>query len=135
MFFEHADEERQHGIKFIEYLRMRGDTDTDFLGRGAINPILGKVKWSDGEEALRDALDMEKSVTASIKALVEACDSDELSDFHAADWLSGDWLEEQLQGQRQLAGMVNTMATFRRDHEQLADWMFDQQIKKMMKEE
>lgn len=33
MFFDHADEERQHGIKFMEYLRWRGDKDNSFLGR------------------------------------------------------------------------------------------------------
>ena len=41
-FFAHADEERQHGMRFLEYLRMRGDTDTDFLERGAIMPTLGE---------------------------------------------------------------------------------------------
>ena len=86
------------------------------------------MSWSDGEEALRDALGMEKAVTAAIKQLVEACDNEHLSDYHAADWLAGEWLEEQLKGQRHLAGMINTLATFRRDHEHLADWMFSNQI-------
>lgn len=31
IFFEHADEERQHGIMFIEYLRLRGDIAVDFF--------------------------------------------------------------------------------------------------------
>ncbi len=91
------------------------------------------MSWTDGEEALRDALQMEKTVTASIKQLVQSCDGGGGggSDFYAADWLSGeDWLGEQLEMQRQLAGMVNTLATFRRDHEQLADWMFSNQIAK-----
>jgi hypothetical protein len=39
MFFEHASEERAHGIKFIEYLRMRGDDSTD-LGIENLVPIL-----------------------------------------------------------------------------------------------
>ncbi len=64
---------------------MRGDSEPDFLGPGAVSPILGKVHWSGGaEEALRDALEMEKAVTASIKSLVEACDGP--GDYHAADW-------------------------------------------------
>ncbi len=42
--------------------------------------------------------------------------------------LSGDWLEEQLEGQRQLSGMVNSLAVFRRDHEELADWMYSRQL-------
>ena len=33
MFFAHAAEERQHGVQFMQYLRMRGDRDNSFLGR------------------------------------------------------------------------------------------------------
>ncbi len=33
MFFTHADEEREHGSKFMDYLRWRGDRDVSFLGR------------------------------------------------------------------------------------------------------
>lgn len=36
MFFEHAAEERQHGVKFMQYLRWRGDKDNSFLGREVI---------------------------------------------------------------------------------------------------
>ena len=130
MFFEHADEERQHGTLFIEYLRMRGDAAVaDLLGDGdALLPILGKSTWLDAEEALRDALAMEKLVTGSIKRLVDACDNEAVQDYHAADWLTGTWLDEQLAGQRMLAGMINTLNTFRRDHEELADWMFNRQL-------
>ena len=46
----------------------------------------------------------------------------------SADWLTGTWLEEQLDGQRMLAGMINSLNTFRRDHEDLADGMFDKEI-------
>ena len=123
MFFEHANEERQHGLKFIEYLRMRGNLDSDFFS--SIHPVLGKTSWQDGEEALRDALEMEKKVSMQIKKLIDACEG---GDYHAADWLTGVWLEEQLAGQRDLAGKINTFASFRRDHEALADWMFSQHL-------
>ena len=53
MFFEHADEERDHGIKFLEYLRHRGDAEVNVLGEEPILPILQKYSWTDGEEALR----------------------------------------------------------------------------------
>lgn len=78
MFFDHADEERTHGKKFISYLRHRGDADTDFLGSDPIVPILGKTTWADGEEALRDALHMEKKVTGSIKKIIDVCDNDQV---------------------------------------------------------
>ena len=68
MFSAHADEERAHGMAFVSYLRMRGDVDNDFLGGGdVLAPILGKTAWLDAEDALRDALAMEKLVTGSIK--------------------------------------------------------------------
>ena len=123
MFFEHADEERTHGKTFIDYLRMRGDAETNIV-EGPINPIFGKNSWSDGEEALRDALSMEKAVSASMKQMIDVCDGDEGHDYHAADWLTGNWLEEQLNGQRKLAGQINSLSSFRRDHESLAVWMF-----------
>ena len=41
IFFEHANEERQHGLKFMEYLKMRGDEELD-LGLNDLAPILGK---------------------------------------------------------------------------------------------
>merc|ERR1711974_465346 len=97
MFFKHADEERAHGLKFIDYLRMRGNLDEDFFT--SLKPI---------------------------KNMIDQCSDDDFS----ADWLTGDWLDEQLRGQRELSGMVNTFATFRRDYESLADWMFSEQLLK-----
>lgn len=41
MFFESANEERQHGLKFLEYLKLRGDEEID-IGIDALAPILGK---------------------------------------------------------------------------------------------
>ena len=51
-----------------------------------------------------------------------------LQDYHVADWLTGTWLDEQLAGQRELAGMINTINNFRRDHEDFADWMFSNSL-------
>merc|ERR1711954_35987 len=76
MFFESADEERAHAIAFVTYLRMRGATDNDFFGAHPLKPKYSAFKWPGGvAEAGQD-------------------------DPHAADWLTGTWLEEQLSGQR-----------------------------------
>ena len=91
---------------------------------------IGKSTWVDGEDALRDALTMEKAVSKAIKVLIDKCDSDTASDYHTADWLTGTWLEEQLGGQRKLAGMINNLNTFKREHEALADWMFSHELLK-----
>ena len=54
MFSAHADEERAHGMAFVEYLRKRGDASNSFLeGDDTLLPILGKSSWLDAEEALR----------------------------------------------------------------------------------
>jgi len=124
MFYDHSNEERAHGLQLIEYLRMRGDNDNDFYAE--LSPVFNKYSWSDGEEALKDALAMEKKVTGEIKLLVDKC----AADYHAADWLTGSFLDEQLNGQRHLATMINTFATFRKTHEALADWMFSQHLVK-----
>jgi len=123
LFYKSAGEERTHGLKFIEYLRMRGNKDEDFFT--GLKPELNKAEWDSAEEALRDALAMEKKVTAAIKKLIDVCEKE---DFFSADWLTGEWLDEQLRGQRDLSGMINTYATFRRDYESLADWMFSQNL-------
>lgn len=43
MFFASANEERQHGIKFMEYIKMRGDEELD-LGIDQLAPILAKER-------------------------------------------------------------------------------------------
>merc|ERR1712156_569910 len=120
-FFKSANEERDHGIKFLDYIKLRGDEKMD-IGINNLAPILGKSSWADGTEALRDALTMEKQVSIAIKGLITRCEG--VEDFYSADYLTGTWLEEQLHGQRELSGMINTLSNFRKDHEDLADWMF-----------
>ena len=84
--------------------------------------------WTDGSEALKDALEMEKEVSRAIKGLIEKCEDG--GDFLSADYLTGTWLQEQLEGQRELAGMINTLTNFRKSHEDLADWMFSNNLLK-----
>ena len=64
-------------------------------------------------QALRLALKMEKDVSARMKAMIDVCSQAGEEDYHAADWLTGAWLEEQLTGQRHLAGLINTFNNFK----------------------
>ena len=69
---------------------------------------------------------MEKAVSKSVKDIIDVCEPK--GDLYSADWLTGNWLEEQLGGQRKLAGMINSLSSFRKTHEHLADWMFSNQL-------
>merc|ERR1712110_805999 len=118
MFWSHADEERSHAIQFMQYLRMRGAENNNFFGDSPIQPKEGRFYWNSVDDALRLALKME----------IDSCSQEGTEDYHAADWLTGTWLEEQLTGQRQLAGLINTFNNFKRGHAEMAEWMFDQEI-------
>merc|ERR1712126_723750 len=128
LFWSHADEEREHAKAFINYLRMRGATNNDFFGTSPIEPIEKTYTWSGVGEALTMALKMEKDVTGRMKDMIDICSTAGKDDPHAADWLTGTWLEEQLNGQRHLTGLINTFNNFKRGHDELAEWMFDQEL-------
>merc|ERR1711973_2643 len=128
LFWEHADEEREHAKLFIEYLRMRGAAENDFFGGQPIKPILAKNQWESVAEALRDALKMEKAVSGSMKKMIDDCSQMYADDPHAVDWLTSTWLEEQLNGQRHLAGLINSLESFSRDHNELGEWMFAKEL-------
>merc|ERR1711971_82696 len=127
-FWGHADEEREHAKQFIDYLRMRGATKNDFFGTTPIEPKEKTYTWAGVGEALTMALKMEKDVTGRMKDMIDVCSTAGKEDPHAADWLTGTWLEEQLGGQRHLAGLINTFNNFKRGHDELAEWMFDQEL-------
>merc|ERR1712241_245128 len=128
MFWSHADEERSHAIQFMQYLRMRGAENNSFFGDSPIQPKERRFYFSGVDDALRLALKMEKDVSARMKEMTDICSQEGREDYQAADWLTGTWLEEQLTGQRHLAGMINTFINFKRGHAEMAEWMFDQEI-------
>jgi len=128
LFWTHADEERDHAIQFMQYLRMRGAEDNEFFAGGPIQPKGRAYDWQGVEDALSLALEMEKEVTARMKLMIDVCSEAGAEDYHAGDWLTGTWLEEQYQGQRHLAGLINTFNNFKRGHEEFAEWMFDQEL-------
>ena len=51
--------------------------------RGDLLPIMDKYSWGDAEEALRDALKMEKFITKEIKSIIDVCSSTE---SNVSDW-------------------------------------------------
>lgn len=126
LFFKAAKEEREHGSKLIEYLSMRGQLTEDVTGLIQV-PTVAKQEWSDGVEALEDALRLETDVTKSIRKLIQTCERKH-NYYHLVDWLTGVYLEEQLHGQRDLAGKISTLKKMMTNHGGLGEFLFDKEL-------
>lgn len=128
-FFHAASEEREHGIKLIEYALMRGkepvDKDTFKLDYSHHVP-----PTTTGLTALEDALKKEQEVTLSIRNLIKVCEGDK-NDYHLVDYLTGEYLDEQHKGQRELAEKIETLRKMtgnQKDpkvYNKLAEFLFD----------
>jgi len=128
IFWEHTKEEREHAFKLADYLNMRGDSDTGYLRASGYKPL--KDKWSSGLEALRDALRIEKDVTRRFTNMIAACETD----WHAADWLTAEMLEEQHRGVRDFTGHITRLKKMVALQPNLAEYMFDHELQQKEKE-
>lgn len=139
MFFESASEERQHAMKLIQYLLMRGElrSNVSSLLKTKIYPE--KTEWNNGVDALRDALKLEAYVTESIRDVIKVCEDpkntntknpkrDNFNDYHLVDYLTGDFLEEQYRGQREIAGRIANLDKFMAKHGSLGEFLYDQKL-------
>jgi ferritin heavy chain len=130
-FFNSAGEEREHAIKIIEYLLMRGQLTDDvsqLLGF-PLKPI--REEWNSGVEALTDALNLETQVTRSIRDIIITCESPKdyaFNDYHLVDYLTGEFLDEQYKGQRDLAGKVSTLGKMMSTQGALGEFLFDKKL-------
>lgn len=128
-FFHAAGEEREHGIKLIEYSLMRG--------KEPVNKNTFQLDYSTkvptgttGLSALQDALAKEQEVTLSIRNLIKVCEGDK-NDYHLVDYLTGEYLDEQHKGQRELAEKIATLKKMTGDADapkegrKLAEFLFD----------
>ncbi|XP_035903852.1 ferritin subunit-like [Anopheles stephensi] len=128
-FFSAASEEREHGMKLIEYALMRGQKPID---RNTFSLHFGNQVQPEPEQgsvalaALKAALAKEQEVTKSIRELIKVCEEDH-NDYHLVDYLTGEFLEEQHQGQRDLAGKITMLSKLLRTNPKLGEFMFDKQ--------
>lgn len=76
---------------------------------------------------MEDALKLETEVTVSIRKLIEICEK-KYNHYHLADWLTGVYLEEQLHGQRELAGKLSTLKKMMTSHGALGEFLFDKDL-------
>jgi len=130
LFFTAASEEREHAIKLIHYLSMRGNLTSgvsDMIRKKDLIPQT--TAWADGASALRDALELEATVTRKIRALIIACENEaEFNDYHLVDYLTADFLTEQYNGQRDLAGKLSTLDKLMIKHGALGEFLFDKKL-------
>ncbi|XP_001864727.2 ferritin subunit [Culex quinquefasciatus] len=125
-FFHAAGEEREHGIKLIEYALMRRK---ELVNKNTFQ--LDKVPAATtGLSALEDALKKEQEVTLSIRNLIKTCEGDK-NDYHLVDYLTGEYLDEQHKGQRELAEKIATLRKMTgiddapKEGRKLAEFLFD----------
>lgn len=122
-FFNAAGEEREHGIKLIEYSLMRGQGPVD-KSSFSLDYSFQVPPGTDGENALRFALKKEEEVTHSIRGVIKACEEG-TNDFHLADYLTGEYLDEQHKGQRELAEKIATLSKMKKSAPKLGEFLFD----------
>lgn len=79
---------------------------------------------------MKDALITETKVTASIKNVIKRCEgvTSGVNDYHLVDYLTGEFLEEQYSGQRDLAGKISTLSKMMKESGPLALFLFDKQL-------
>uniref|UniRef100_A0A6M2DYP1 Ferritin n=1 Tax=Xenopsylla cheopis TaxID=163159 RepID=A0A6M2DYP1_XENCH len=128
MFFKSASEEREHAMKLMTYLMMRGEL-TSNLQELIRMPQVPTVTWANGMAALKDALKLEAYVTKKIKHVIRACENDSgANDYHLVDYLTADFLEEQYAGQRDLAGKMSTLGKMMGQQGVLGEFLFDKKL-------
>uniref|UniRef100_A0A2M4BZ69 Ferritin n=1 Tax=Anopheles marajoara TaxID=58244 RepID=A0A2M4BZ69_9DIPT len=131
-FFNAASEEREHGIKLIDYALMRGLAPINDKFNLAADYALEPALQAEAEgglmalTALEKALAKEQQVTKSIRELIKICEGD-LNDYHLVDYLTGEFLEEQHEGQRDLAGKIAMLKKMLITNPHLGAYIFDKQ--------
>lgn len=90
------------------------------------NVLLAEEGGSMALTALEKALAKEQQVTKSIRELIKICEGD-LNDYHLVDYLTGEFLEEQHEGQRDLAGKIAMLKKMLITNPHLGAYIFDKQ--------
>ncbi|XP_015513857.1 ferritin heavy chain-like [Neodiprion pinetum] len=131
LFMQAADEEREHAIKLIEYMLMRGDVTRDFQNLLPASLTAPKLEWRDGVQALKDALAKEVNVTTNIRKVITNCETPPngaKNDYHLVDYLTADFLDEQYRGQRDLAGKYTTLRKMMDTYGPIGEFLFDKKL-------
>lgn len=117
-FKDSSKEEREHAEKFMKFQNARG-------GRIVLQNIEKpeRDEWGTGLEAMQMALTLEKNVNQVLLDLHKLASQHE--DNHMTDFLEGDFLNEQVESIKQLAGFVTQL---KRLGPGLGEHMFDKEL-------
>merc|ERR1712227_816008 len=98
-FRKASDEEREHGMKLMEYQTKRG-------GKVVFQDIAkpSSSEWGSPLQAMEAALELEKTVNQSLLDLHKA--SDGKGDAHLCDLLEAEFLGEQVDGIKEIGDMI-----------------------------
>merc|ERR1712012_335657 len=101
-FKKSSDEEREHGMKLMEYQTKRG-------GRTVFQDISKPttMEWGTPLQAMLDALELEKTVNQSLLDLHAA--AGEKGDAHLCDFLEANYLDEQVEGIKEISDMITKL--------------------------
>jgi ferritin heavy chain len=116
-YFKHqSDEEREHAEKFMKYQNSRGGR---LVFQNVVKPA--KMEWQSGQEALEDALGLERLVNQSLLDLHKV--AEEVNDPHLQDFIEGEFLTEQVESIKEIGDLI-TQA--KRCGKGLGEYQFDQ---------
>merc|ERR1712111_217875 len=99
LFSRKAPNEREHGMKLMEYQTKRG-------GRCVFQDIAkpSSSEWGTPLQAMETALELEKTVNQSLLDLHKV--SDGKGDAHLCDFLEAEYLGEQVEGIKEIGDMI-----------------------------
>jgi len=98
-FKKASDEEREHGMKLMEYQANRG-------GKVVFKDIAkpNQMEWGSPLDAMKAALELEKTVNQSLLNLHSTAGNH--NDAHLCDFLEANYLDEQVQGIKEIADKI-----------------------------
>lgn len=117
-FKKSSEEEREHAEKLMKFQNRRG-------GRVVLKSIEkpAKDEWGSPLEAMQMALALEKNINQVLLDLHKL--ATDHGDAHMTDFLEGNYLEEQVESIKELAGYVSQLT---RVGPGLGEFIFDKEL-------
>lgn len=86
-----------------------------------------KSTWSSAEEAVKDAIHLEKELNVKLYNIHKNADRI-CADPHLMDFLETEFLEEQISSIRQLSRLLTSLTSFEKDNRQMGEYLVDKEL-------